>query len=118
LKEPPTRVPDLDANEAWELHALWPDRRHADQAAERRLLIDSMPELLRQRDALVKQMPKLSTAEQLATGLRIQAAASFRYIRPLREIGLKNVIAKQCDVAPNGNDIPRLHARGDYCKSL
>jgi hypothetical protein len=66
LKETPTHVANLDANEARELYALWHDRRHADQADERRVLID----------ALAKQMPELSTAEQLATGLFIQAIAN------------------------------------------
>jgi hypothetical protein len=35
-----------------------------------------MPELLRQRDALLEQMPDLSGAEQVAAGLRVQAIAN------------------------------------------
>jgi hypothetical protein len=35
-----------------------------------------MAELLKQRDALVEQMPAMTTPEQVATGLRVQAIAN------------------------------------------
>ena len=52
------------------------DHYRARRLVERQALIERMPELLRQRDALLEQLPDMPGAEQVAAGLRIAAIAN------------------------------------------
>jgi hypothetical protein len=68
--------PNYTDNQVSDLFEVWRDRLTARRSVERQALIGRMPELIRQRDALVERMPDMSTAEQGAPGLRVQAIAN------------------------------------------
>jgi hypothetical protein len=67
--------PGYKDEEIRDLFDLWFDHHQARRGVERQALIDRMPELLRQRDALLEQLPDMPGAEQVAAGLRIAAIA-------------------------------------------
>jgi hypothetical protein len=77
------RQPGLDDAEAHELFELWRDHHTARRDFERQVLIDRMPELPKQRDALLDQLPDMTAPEQVAAGLRVQAIAN-KIARELR----------------------------------
>jgi hypothetical protein len=68
--------PGLEDAEARELFELWRDHHTARRGVERQALIDRMPALLRQRDALLDQMPDMTAPEQVAASLRVQSIAN------------------------------------------
>jgi hypothetical protein len=65
--------PNYSDDEVRDLFEVWRDHG---RGIERRVLIDRMPELLKQRDALVEQMPDMTTPEPVAAGLRVQGIAN------------------------------------------
>ena len=65
--------PNYSDDEVRDLFEVWRDHG---RGIERQALIDRMPELLKQRDPLVEQMPDMTTPEQIASGLRVQAIAN------------------------------------------
>jgi len=69
-------TPGYKDGEIHDLFDLWFDHYTARRGVERQALIDRMPELIRQRDVLVEQMPDMSPPEQVAAGLRVQAIAN------------------------------------------
>jgi hypothetical protein len=65
-------TPGYKAEEIRNLFDLWLDHRRARRDVERQALIERMPELLRQRDALVKQMPDMTAPGQVARAIARQ----------------------------------------------